>query len=223
MLKEASLPTYVRAERVNYSASGSMSVLLKEKAHTGLLFPIFKDALIKAVKAVDSAVIGVESIEHWQRLKVHRLSVKRYTSEGIELLQREIETSTDIQLKAKPRWLISKAKIEERASSGGKANSTIVITVGSEKEAKRLCAQCLKLGKGARPVEKFWEQGPRAICPKCGGIRHDRFGNCGGKGPRCTICAEPHLAEDHKCKVKGCTTSVGRPCIHDTAKCINCG
>ena len=66
ILKKSNLPTYIRAERVSYSASGSISVLLKEKAHTGLLFPTFKDALIKAVKAVDPAVIGVESIEHWQ-------------------------------------------------------------------------------------------------------------------------------------------------------------
>ena len=65
MLKEAKAPLHIRAERVSYSASGSISVLLKPKAHTGMLFPLYKNNLIKAVKAVDPAVVGVEAIEQW--------------------------------------------------------------------------------------------------------------------------------------------------------------
>ena len=78
MLKEAKAPVHIRAERVSYSASGSISVLLKLKAYTGMLFPLYKNNLIKAVKAVDPAVVGVEAIEQWHRLKVHSLSIDRY-------------------------------------------------------------------------------------------------------------------------------------------------
>ena len=50
----------------------------------------------------------VEVLEHWQRLKVHGMSLDRYLGEEkMELLKREVELSTGIKLKALPRWLIN--------------------------------------------------------------------------------------------------------------------
>ncbi len=46
---------------------------------------------------MDSAVVGVEVLEHWQRLKVHGMSLERYLGGGkIEVLKREVESSTGI-------------------------------------------------------------------------------------------------------------------------------
>jgi hypothetical protein len=224
MLKKAGAPAFVRAERVSYSATGSVSVLLKEKAHTGLVLPAYKTGLIKAVKAVDPAVIGVEAIEQWHRLKVHGLSIERYGNgeEGMSLFQREIEASTDITLKTKPRWLFHPETLLLRWTEGGKPNSTIVITVGSEREAKMLCAKGLKLGRGSKTVEKYWEQGPGTVCQICCGIGHGKYGDCGDRTPQCIICAGAHKMVDHKCKVLGCTTQAGRVCMHDTVRCANC-
>jgi hypothetical protein len=224
MLKGIGAPPHVRVERVSYSATGSVSVLLKEKAHTGLLLPEYKDSLIKAVRAVDPAVVSIEAIEQWQRLKVHELSIERYGGEdGMKLFQREIEASTELMLKTKPRSLFNGDTLISRWQDGGRPNSTIVITVGSEREAKNLCARGLKLGRGTKPVEKYWDQGPGAVCQTCCGIGHGKYGDCGGKSPQCVICAGPHKMTDHKCKVLGCTTQAGRVCIHDTVKCANCG
>lgn len=53
---------------------------------------------------MDLAIIGVEILEHWQRFKVHGMSLEKYLGkESMELLQREMESSTGIQLKALPR------------------------------------------------------------------------------------------------------------------------
>ena len=100
--------------RVRYSPSGAVSALLTEKANAGSIIPRLSNVLIRAAKPVDMAIIGVEILEHWQRLKVHGMSLERYLGEGsMELLKREVESSTGIQLKALPRWLINESRLRE--------------------------------------------------------------------------------------------------------------
>lgn len=101
-----------RFSRVRYAPSGVIFALT-EKANAGLLIPRLSNLLIRAAKTIDSAVVGVEILEHWQQLKVHGLSLERYLGEGkMELLKQEVESSTGIQLKALPRWLILKTASE---------------------------------------------------------------------------------------------------------------
>lgn len=70
----------------------------------------------------------------------------RYLGEGkMELLCREIESSTGIKLKTTPRWLINKERLEERLESGNGKRFAMVITVGNEAEAVQLCARDLDL------------------------------------------------------------------------------
>ena len=95
--------------QVKYSFSGTVSALLTKKANAGLLIPRLSNALIRAAKTVDAAIVGVEILEHWQRLKVHGMSLEKYLEEGkIEILKREVKSSTGIQLKNLLRWLINK-------------------------------------------------------------------------------------------------------------------
>lgn len=77
-----------RFSRVRYAPSGAISALLTEKANAGLLIPRLSNLLIRAAKTVDSAVIGVEILEHWQRLKVHGMSLEIYLGDRkMELLK----------------------------------------------------------------------------------------------------------------------------------------
>lgn len=57
--------------RVRYAPSGALSALLTEQANAGVLLPRLSNLLIRTANAVDQAVVGVEILEHWQRLKVH--------------------------------------------------------------------------------------------------------------------------------------------------------
>ena len=46
---------------------------------------------------VDQAIVGVEILEYWQRLKVHGMSLKRYLGEGsMDLLKCKVESSIGI-------------------------------------------------------------------------------------------------------------------------------
>ena len=79
--------------QVKYAPSGTISALLTEQANAGLLIPRLSNLLIRAAKTVDAAVVGVEILEHWQRLKVHGMSLQRYLGEGkMEQLKREVES-----------------------------------------------------------------------------------------------------------------------------------
>ena len=208
--------------RVRYSLSGAVSALLTEKANAGLIIPRLSNVLIRAVKTVDQAIVGVEILEHWQRLKVHGMSLERYLGEGyMELLKCEVESSTGIQLKSLPRWLINENRLKEQQETG-KRGSAIVITVKGEAEAKKLCASGLRFGGVVRVVERYWEAGPSSVCMTCCGIGHQRMGGCGDRPQRCVICAGPHKVEDHQCGVVGCKKGKGKLCVHVTPNCANC-
>ena len=169
-------------------------------------------------------MVGVEILEHWQRLKVHGMSLDRYLGDGkIELLRRKVKSSTGIKLKALPRWLISETRLREQQETGNKRGSAIVITVKEEFEAKQLCASRLRFGGIVRVVERYWEAGPSSVCMTCYGIGHERMGSCGNRAPQCIICSGPHKMEEHCYGVIGFRKGKGKICAHMTAKCANCG
>lgn len=146
-LQKTGVPAYIRFCRVGYAQSGAISALLTEKASAEYLVREHSNVLIRAAKSIDEIVIGVEALERWQRLKVHGMSLARYFGEGeMELLSREIESSTGIKLKTTPRWLINEARLEERLESGNGRGSAIVITVGNSTEASQLCSKGLRFG-----------------------------------------------------------------------------
>ena len=223
-LQRANVPAYVRFIKVGYSQSGAISGLLTEKSNAEELLGEYSTTLIRAAKSVDEGVVGVEKLERWHRLKVHGMPLMRYLGEGkMELLCREIESSTGIKLKTMPRWLISEARLEERLEAGNGKGSAIVITVGSEVEASRLCAKGLRFGGAPKVVEKYWEAGPSSVCMTCSGIGHDRLGGCNERPEQCVICAGAHKTENHACGVTGCGVKKGKICIHVVPRCANCG
>ncbi len=81
-LQKTGAPAYIRFCRVGYAQSGAISALLTEKASAEDLVKEHSNVLIRAAKSIDEAVIGVEALERWQRLKVHGMSLARYFGEG---------------------------------------------------------------------------------------------------------------------------------------------
>ena len=93
------------------------------------------------------------------------MSLARYLREGkIEVFSRKIESSTGIQLKTVPRWLISESWLEKQLESGTGKKSAIVITVGTSKKTSKLCSRGFRFGGALKLVEKYWEAGPSLIC-----------------------------------------------------------
>jgi hypothetical protein len=77
-IKAMGLPEHIRLLKLSYTATGSISGLLREKALALMLLPDFSDHLIRAVREHDAAVIGVSQAEQWYRLRVHRVLLSRY-------------------------------------------------------------------------------------------------------------------------------------------------
>lgn len=222
-LQKAGELATARFSRIGYSQSGAISALLTEKAGAKELLETRRNILIRAAKTVDAAVIGAEALEHWQRLKVHGMPLGRYLGEGkMELCEREVESSTGIQLKINPRWLIHESRLRERQESGNYCGSSIVIIVANNSNATYLCARGLRFGEALKVIERYWEAGPGSVCPVCCGISHDCLGKCGQRPVQCTLCAGPHKLEEHKCGVNGCEAGFGKICTHVTAVCANC-
>ena len=141
---------------MGYLQSRAISALLTEKFSAEQLVGNHSNILIRAAKVVDAGVIAVETLERWQRLKVHRMLLAKYLEEGkMELLCREIESSTGIQLKMVFCWLISESQLEKRLESGTERRSAIVITVGTSKKAAKLCFKGLRFKEALKVVEKY--------------------------------------------------------------------
>ena len=73
----------------------------------------------------------------------------------MELLCREIESYTDIKLKTISFWLISESQLEERLKFGTRRGSAIIITVGTSKEAAKLCSKRLRFEGVLKVVKKY--------------------------------------------------------------------
>ena len=62
----------------------------------------------------------------------------------MKIFCREIESSTGIQLKMLPLWLIKESQLEERLESENGRGSAIVITEENSVETSKLCSKGLK-------------------------------------------------------------------------------
>lgn len=105
----------------------------------------------------------------------------------MELLKREMDSSTGIKLKPVSQRLVHENRLRERQESGDNQGFAIVITVAKHSQASYLYAKDLRSGGGLKIVEKFWEAGPGSVCPIWCVISQDRLVNCGQRPSQCTL------------------------------------
>ncbi|KAI7974128.1 hypothetical protein EIK77_002993 [Talaromyces pinophilus] len=220
-LSNAGMPNFVRAVNAGYAASGHLTVLLQEEAPSNVLVPAYNDMLITAVRRCDPAVISVEISEQWQRVKVHGVPVQRYMSSesGLGLAREEIELQGVFRLKRDPVWLVSPRKLKTR----NQRYATIVVTVGSGEDARKMLKFGLQFGTQRHTTEAYKEVSPESICPRCCGIEHSNHLRCKEQPPKCSICARDHEALSHAYNVVNCQGRPGKACQHCLIKCTNCG
>ena len=118
-----------------------------------------------------------------------------------------------------PTWI----KPLEAIQTANQRFSTIVITVGSRDEARKLLANGVRFGGSRHPTSPYQEVGRDSVCTRCCGIGHRAYRACGSRPPRCTVCGGPHEARDHACNVVDCRALAGHPYSHTPSKCANCG
>jgi hypothetical protein len=215
-LAKKSLPAFIRVVDARYTRTGALSVLLERGSLGTMLIPHYRDVLVAAARQADRTVISVELPEQWYKIKVHGVPTRRYFHLGLGLAREEIELGTGFKLMRDPVWLRNPQDIEGRGS-------TMVVTVGSHEEFRKILTNGIRFGGTRYRTELFWELGADTVCPRCCGIGHKNFRACGDRPPRCFICAEAHEGSEHACKVVNCSAKPGTPCQHSPAKCGNCG
>ena len=135
-------PAFIRVVDAGYTNTGAVTVLLEKGTLGSMLLPNHKDLLVTAARQADPAVISVELLEQWYRVKVHGVPVRRYLTCGLTLAREEIELGTEYQLKRNPTWLRSSKELQNSNQKG----STIVVTVDSLEEARRLLINGIRFG-----------------------------------------------------------------------------
>ena len=211
-------PAFIRVVDAGYTSTGAITILLEKGTLGSMLLPDYKDLLVTAARQADPAVISVELPEQWYRVKIHGVPIKRYITCGLALAREEIELSTEYQLKRNPTWLRSSKELYNSNQKG----STIVITVGSLEEARRLLINGIRFGGSRYRTEQYWETGVDTVCPRCCQLGHRSFKACGDRPPCCFICAGPHEGTEHVCRVVDCPAKPGSACKHTPAKCGIC-
>lgn len=212
-------PAFIRVVDAGYTNTGAITILLEKGTLGSMLLPDYKDLLVTAARQADPAVISVELPEQWYRVKVHGVPIRRYLTCGLALAREEIELGTEYQLKRNPTWLRSSKELQNSNQKG----STIVITVGSLEEARRLLINGIRFGGSRYKTEQYWETGVDTVCPRCCQMGHRSFKACGDRPPRCFICAGPHEGTEHVCRVVDCPAKPGTACKHIPVKCGICG
>lgn len=153
-----------------------------------------------------------QKIENWAQIVAHGVPFEPVFlgEDGATALKDEIETFNDISVVGRVRWL-SKARRENQRSG------SIVFAVASEEiRSAILKRHRITIAGGTAAVVKYLPATPSAQCGRC-----QRFGHATDSCRRtaCRLCAAPHKTGEHQCS--SCNT-IGRPCEHTVAKCINC-
>lgn len=213
------LPAFIRVVDAGYTNTGAITILLEKGTLGSMIIPGYKDLLVTAARQADPAVISVELPEQWYRIKVHGVPIRRYLSCGLVLAREEIELGTEYQLRRNPTWLRSSKELQNSNQKG----STIVITVGSLEEVRRLLINGIRFGGSRYRTEQYWETGVDTVCPRCCQLGHRSFKACRDHPPCCFICAGPHEGTEHVCRVVDCPAKPGTACQHNPAKCGTCG
>jgi hypothetical protein len=208
----------VRLINLRYTEKGNLSGVVRENACVEDLLE-FTPAVMSVMQKLDPAVINVEKTEKWRKLRVHRVALDRYMSEGgLEVAREEIELMTGEQLLYALRWIKGET-LGERFDSGTIKRSTLVLTVKSKQAADAILAKGLSFGGRRHEAERFWEREEGRMCTYC--CSRDHVGKCVEEA-RCFVCAEGHEGAKHKCNAEGCSKKT-EPYKHYEAKCANCG
>ena len=213
----------VRVERLRYTDTGRLfGITSTTSTLQGLLK--HRDLVLRAARTVLGEASDLVPQQKWRWVKIHNTSLVRYmgkTVGGLRLLRKELEAeNSSVIIPAEIRWL-SRAKAQTRFQELRDGTSSVVAAVLGDATFSRVCRSGIRLFGRRYEVEAFEESQPDAFCNRC-----SRWGHIAphcSEAPGCSICAEDHIAQDHRCSVEGCRAGRGRGCPHITTQCANCG
>jgi len=224
-LFEAKVPHFVRIQGVTKNTRGCLSTITTPTATAEMLIR-YREIVIKAARKVDAGIVDIETVELWEKVKMHGVNFDRYlgkkTGGGLEKLRHEIQAENEgVVLPLAISWIGGPKDVQKKKAEGKKASSVVFAVKGS-KMAEKVLKGGLRAAGMKFDVEKFINAGPDSFCGVCSRWGHVEA-KCGSlKMPACMLCAGRHLTKDHKCNVVGCKANAGQNCAHNVDKCVNC-
>jgi len=224
-LFEAKVPHFVRIQGVTKNTRGCLSTITTPAATAEMLIR-YREIVIKAARKVDAGIVDIETVELWEKVKMHGVNFDRYlgkkTGGGLEKLRQELQAENEgAVLPLAINWIGGPKDVQKKKAEGKKASSVVFAVKGS-KMAEKVLKGGLRAAGVKFDVEKFMNAGPDSFCGTCSRWGHVES-KCGSlKMPACMLCAGRHLTKDHKCNVVGCKANAGQNCTHNVNKCVNC-
>jgi len=224
-LFEAKVPHFVRIQGVTKNTRGCLSTITTPAATAEMLIR-YREIVIKAARKVDAGIVDIETVELWEKVKMHGVNFDRYlgkkTGGGLEKLRQELQAENEgVVLPLAISWIGGPKDVQKKKAEGKKASSVVFAVKGS-KMAERVLKGGLRAAGMKFDVEKFIKAGPDSFCGVCSRWGHVEA-KCGSlKMPACMLCTGRHLTKDHKCNVVGCKANAGQNCTHNVDKCVNC-
>jgi len=224
-LFEAKVPYFVRIQGVTKNTRGCLSTITTPAATAEMLIR-YREIVIKAARKVDAGIVDIETVELWEKVKMHGVNFDRYlgkkTGGGLEKLRQELQAENEgVVLPLAISWIGGPKDVQKKKAEGKKASSVVFAVKGS-KMAEKVLKGGLRAAGVKFDVEKFIKAGPDSFCGVCSRWGHVEA-KCGSlKMPACMLCAGRHLTKDHKCNVVGCKANAGQNCTHNVDKCVNC-
>jgi hypothetical protein len=144
-------PNFHRLTATTRNTKGTITATTASTVDAQTLINHYRHEIIDAARKVDNAILDVQVLETWVKLKVHGISLNRFmgkgTHSGIHKLPLEIAAENNgIQALAGVRWLGNPRNIRHKYRAGTLQKSSAVFSVKSSKAADHLIAHGVTLG-----------------------------------------------------------------------------
>jgi len=169
-LVEAKVPHFVRVQGVTKNTRGCLSTITTPAATAEMLIR-YREIVIKAARKVDAGMVDIESVELWEKVKMHGVNFDRYlgkkTGGGLEKLRKELQAENEgVVLPHAINWIGGPKDVQKKKGEGKKASSVVFAVKGS-KMAEKVLKGGLRAAGVKYDVEKFMNAGPDSFCGVC--------------------------------------------------------
>jgi len=169
-LFEAKVPHFVRIQGVTKNTRGCLSTITTPGATAEMLIR-YREIVIKAARKVDAGIVDIETVELWEKVKMHGVNFDRYlgkkTGGGLEKLRQELQAENEgVVLPLAINWIGGPKDVQKKKAEGKKASSVVFAVKGS-KMAEKVLKGGLRAAGVKYDVEKFVNAGPDSFCGTC--------------------------------------------------------
>jgi hypothetical protein len=196
---------------IEFTPNHHVLLITKDNTPASTVLKNHRFVIEEAIRATIPAASGLRKDEVWHKVIIHGIP----TTTTFPTVQAETEAfNPGTHLPRPPRWLTTEAQRQNKAASA------MVLTIAGKDPTDKALSRGLSLFGRKFKVQRYLTFGPDTQCSRCLKFGHHPT-QC-TKTQHCAICSQEHPAHLHTCGRSDCPTK-GKPCLHTTILCLNCG